>query len=82
MVGENIGLCSLLQKENHIFRFTRSRLNLVLKHSIKSLPSELTQFAQNVSNHFSSPQRKAFLKKPQIESGDKILYPKKLVATR
>jgi len=85
LVGENIGLCSLLQKENHVFFDLRDPchgLNLVLKHSLKSLPDEITQFVENISNHFSSPQRKAFLKKVQQENEEKILYPKKLAMTR
>ena len=85
LVGENIGLASLLKKENNPFFDLRDPchgLNLVLKNSIKILPSNLLSFVQSISNHFSSPQRKAMLKRIQEENGHDTLYPKTLALTR
>jgi len=42
----------------------------------------MMQFVQYISNHFSSPQRKAQLKIIQEGNKEKILYPKKLASTR
>jgi len=85
LVGENIGLASLLKQDNlHFFDLKDPchGLNLVLKHSINSLPDDIMKFVQSISNHFASPQRKALLRKIQEEIGKKSLCPKKLAATR
>ena len=85
LVGENIGLSSLLKKENLPFFALKDPchgLNLVAKHALNSLPYEMVQFVQNISSRFSSPQRKAQLKKLQEENGGNFLYPKKLAFTR
>ena len=57
-------------------------LNLVLKHAVDALPPEIMSFVHGISNHFSSPQRKAQLKRVQEEIKEKTLYPRKLAMTR
>ena len=85
LIGEKIGLATLLRNEG--LRFLDlcdpcHGLDLALKHSIKELPPILLQFVQSISNHFSSSQKKALLRRIQEEEGLKILYPKKLAHTR
>ena len=85
LVGENIGLASLLKQDNlHFFDLKDPchGLNLVLKHSINSLPDDIMKFVQSISNHFASPQRKALLRKIQEEIGKKSLYPKKTCSNK
>ena len=85
LIGENIGLISLLKKDNIEFFDLKDPchgLNLVLKHSLSSLPPEMMQFVHSIASHFASPQRKALLRKIQEENGEKVLYPKKLALTR
>jgi len=40
------------------------------------------EFVNSISNHFTSPERKAKLKRLQEEKELRILYPKKLADTR
>lgn len=85
LIRENLGLTSLFKNENLLFFDLKDPchgLNLVAKHSINSLPCEMMQFVQYISNHFSSPQRKAQLKIIQEENKENILYPKKLASPR
>ena len=85
LVGENIGLTALLKREGCTFFDLKDPchgLNLVLRHSLEDLPSQMMDFINFISNHFSSPQRKAQLKKIQEENGYNVLFPKKLALTR
>ena len=72
MTGTNIGLAGII-KENfpNKFIFTLKDpchgLNLAIKHSMKSLPDEITDFITDLHFHFLSPQRTARLMKIQSE---------------
>jgi len=54
-------------------------LNLTTKNSIKILPKELIEFVSAISQHFSSLQKRASLKRIQEENQLPTLYPIKLV---
>lgn len=85
IVGENIGTVTLLKKSGLQFYDLCDPchdLNLVLKHSMKNLPSRFMDFVHDISNHFSSPQRKEVLQRIQKEKRLRILFPKQLVETR
>ena len=72
MTGTNIGLTGII-KENfpNKFIFTLKDpchgLNLAIKHSMKSLPDQITDFITDLHFHFISPQRTAHLMKIQSE---------------
>ena len=73
LLGGNIGLATLFKKDNLSFFDLRDPchgLNLVTKHALNSLPSEMMQFVPSISSHFASLQRKARLEKLQKESGE------------
>lgn len=85
LVGDKLGLVTLLQKSGINFLDICDPchgLNLSLKHSLKELSPLPLKFVSSISNHFSSSQKKACLRRIQEENGYKILYPKKLAQTR
>lgn len=56
--------------------------NLAVKHSLKSLPSEITDFIDDLHSYFAFPQRKSKLLKLQEEEKKKPLLLKNYVKTR
>ena len=57
-------------------------LNLVLSNSFENLPSEMTKFVEDIHNHFSSPQRVAYLNNLQKGKNMKVLNLKHYAKTR
>jgi len=81
LIGENIGLISLLKKDNIKFFDLKDPchgLNLVIEHSLSNLPPEMMQFVHSIASHFASPQpqRKTRLRKIQEENGKSSLSKK------
>jgi len=57
-------------------------LNLALSKALKILPKEIMKFVKKIHNHFSWPQRVAFLSKIQKGNNQEILNLVKFVPTR
>jgi len=87
--GLHNGLGALLKdkfdKKNHFFMDIKDpchALNLVLTHSLESLPTNIMDFVEKIHNFFISPQRIAFLTRLQIENNFIVLSPKHYAKTR
>ena len=52
-------------------------LNLVVKHSIQTLPKTMINLRIKIHNHFISPERRVALLRIQVEHNLPRLYPKK-----
>ena len=86
LIGEENGLTTILKKNINKKIFTLPdpchSLSLIIKHSLKVLPSNVRSFISNIHNYFTSPQRRERLKAVQKENNFKILMPLNYVKIR
>jgi len=85
LTGPNIGLSSLLRKSGANFFDLNDPchgLNLIIKKSVQILPKEIVEFVPDITNYFTSPQKRASLKRVQEQNKLPTLFPIKLGSTR
>ena len=87
MIGNKNGLIALIKKEflpKFIFGLGDPchLLNLAVKHTVKDMPDDISDFIDTLHHHFVSPQRTAALYKTQRELGLKKLGLCHYVSTR
>ena len=88
LVGSRNGLIQKIKKDwdenKNLFSLNDPchSLNLVLKHSIQTLPKAMLNFIIRIHNHFVSPERRATLLRIQAANNQPCLYPKKWIKTR
>jgi len=85
--GDKNGLIALLKQEfpsKFIFGLGDPchLLNLAIKHTVKEMPDDISDFIETLHHHFISPQRTAALYKKQRELGLKQLGLCRYVSTR
>lgn len=84
--GIDNGLSVLLQKELQISLFNLCdpchSIDLIIKHSLPSIPLQVRNFITNIHSYFTSPQRKEILKKIQEKNNLNVLNLRHYVKTR